>query len=403
MKAERRGATRIEAIRPARIHVPHWPILAMRGLAILGLLVSGYLTILHLRAGASGVIESPFCGAGATINCTSVLGSAYARLFHIPIAGWAAGTYALILLASFLGQSALLVLLCGWTFAFSLYMASLSLFVVKAACVFCMTLYAINIGLLISAVVLARAARLFSGQQTLLTALGYAVLIAGLGWWQSQSAQTVIAETAPIMAPAPAAVDTEFLRYYNSRPLVTLTGQERYTEGPPQALLTISEFVDFRCPQCARARAVLKQLIQGNPNDIRVIFRHYPLDSECNPSITHQIHPASCAASIAAECAGEQGDFWEYADLLFADQKEYTTADLEGFADKLNLDRPRFQACLADGQIKERIKRDIEEADRVGVKATPTLVINGHLIEGIPAPHKLASLITAEKQRLGKK
>jgi uncharacterized membrane protein len=218
----------------------------MRGLAILGLLVSGYLTILHLRAGASGVIESPFCGAGATINCTSVLGSAYARLFHIPIAGWAAGTYALILLASFLGQSALLVLLCGWTFAFSLYMASLSLFVVKAACVFCMTLYAINIGLLISAVVLARAARLFSGQQTLLTALGYAVLIAGLGWWQSQSAQTVIAETAPIMAPAPAAVDTEFLRYYNSRPLVTLTGQERYTEGPPQALLTISEFVDFR-------------------------------------------------------------------------------------------------------------------------------------------------------------
>jgi protein-disulfide isomerase len=148
---------------------------------------------------------------------------------------------------------------------------------------------------------------------------------------------------------------------------------------------------------------VLKQLIQGNPDDIRIIFRHYPLDAECNPSITQQVHPGSCAASTAAECAGEQGKFWEYADLLFADQKEYTKADLESLADKLNLDTPRFQTCLADGQIRERIKRDIEEADRIGVKATPTLIINGHLIEGLPAPNKLASLVTAEKQRLGKK
>jgi protein-disulfide isomerase len=49
------------------------------------------------------------------------------------------------------------------------------------------------------------------------------------------------------------------------------------------------------------------------------------------------------------------------------------------------------------------VRKDIEEAERVGVKATPTLIVNGHLIEGLPTPHKLASLITAEKQRLGKK
>ncbi|MBI3757407.1 MAG: thioredoxin domain-containing protein [Deltaproteobacteria bacterium] len=147
---------------------------------------------------------------------------------------------------------------------------------------------------------------------------------------------------------------------------------------------------------------MLKRLHQGNPNDLRVIFHHYPLDSECNAQITQQVHPASCAASISAECAGEQGKFWEYADLLFADQKEYTKADLEEFAKTLNLDLQRFQTCLTDNQIRERIGKDIAEAERIGIKATPTLIVNGHFIEGIPTPNKLASLITVERQRVGK-
>lgn len=400
VKAERRGATRIEAVRP-RGRPPQWPLLTIRILAVVGLLVSGYLTALHIQAGADGQIEAPFCGTSATINCTSVLGSGYARLFGLPVAGWAAATYALTLLISFLGNFTLLVLLCGWAFAFSLYMAGLSLFVIQAACVFCMTLYIVNIGLIVSAVALARSSVLFTGPQAMFAALGYAVLIAGFAWLQAQSDSPVTTTTTePIIAPA--AVDIEFLRYYNSRPLVTLTGQERHTKGPTQALLTISEFVDFRCPQCARAREVLAQLLTGNPNDIRLIFRHYPLDSECNPQITQQVHPTSCAASIAAECAGEQGQFWEYADSLFTDQKEYTRADFEGYASKLKLDMGRFQSCLDEVNTKDFIRRDIEEAERIGVKATPTLIINGHLIEGLPAPPKLASLITAEKQRLGK-
>lgn len=402
VKVERRGATRIEAVRPRGTHA-RWPLLTIRILAGVGFLVSAYLTILHLRAGVGGVIDAPFCSAGGAINCNAVLGSAYARLLNIPVAGWAAATYAVILLLSLAGPSALLVLLCGWAFAFSLYMAGLSLFIIQSACLFCMTLYVINTGLLVGAVALARSASLLTGQQAFFGSLGYAVLIAGFAWQQSQQAAEVTAETAPVPAPAPAAIDEGFLKFYNSQKLVTLSGAERHTEGPAQALLTVSEFADFRCPQCARARTVLKQLLAGNPNDVRVIFHHYPLDSECNPGMTQQVHAGSCAAAVAAECAGEQGKFWEYADLLFVDQKERTRADLEGLAAKLNLDKDQFQTCLSDGKVKEYIKRDMEEAERIGIKATPTFVINGHFIEGLPAGNKLASLITVEKQRTGKK
>jgi protein-disulfide isomerase/uncharacterized membrane protein len=403
VKTERRGVTRIEALRLNRMPQSRWPLLTIRVLAGIGLLVSAYLTVLHIRAGASGVIEAPFCGAGTVINCTSVLGSAYARLFAMPVAGWAAATYALTLLLSFLGLPALLVLLCGWSFAFSLYMAGLSLFIIKQACLFCMTLYAVNTGLLISAIALARSRSLFTGQQAFFGVVGYAVLIAGFGWTQSQTAAIVTAETAPLPAPTPAAVDEAFLKFYNSQKIVSLTGEERHSKGSSQPLLTVSEFVDFRCPQCARARLTFKQLMEGNPDTIRLIFRHYPLDSSCNPSITQQVHSGSCAASIAAECAGEQSKFWEYADLLFSDQKEYTKAEFSGLAEKLNLDTGRFQACLDDGRVKEYIRKDVEEAERIGIKATPTIIINGHFIEGLPTPQKIASLITVERQRVGKK
>jgi protein-disulfide isomerase len=134
-----------------------------------------------------------------------------------------------------------------------------------------------------------------------------------------------------------------------------------------------------------------------------VIFHHYPLDQECNPTLHSQIHATSCAAAIAAECAGEQGKFWEYADLLFADQSEYTRQELDDFAKKLNLDESRFVACQADSRAKDMIRQDIEDAERIGIKATPTLVVNGRLLDGgVPPLQKLASLITAEKQRTTK-
>jgi protein-disulfide isomerase len=144
---------------------------------------------------------------------------------------------------------------------------------------------------------------------------------------------------------------------------------------------------------------VLKQVLNKNPADVRLVFHHYPLDKECNPTLSQQVHPGSCVASAAAECAGEQGKFWEYADLLFIDQKVYSRQDLETYAGALSLDMSRFNTCLDDGHVKTRIQADIEEAGRVGIKATPTLVVNGHLIEGLPSPDQFATMLALEKKQ----
>src|SRR5713101_8250373 len=95
-KAERRKVIRqdpisllqdgAEATQPTSAVPKRWPLLAIRVLATLGLSIGVYLAILHYRAGADGVIDSPLCGAGTVVNCNAVLGSPYARLFGVPIA-----------------------------------------------------------------------------------------------------------------------------------------------------------------------------------------------------------------------------------------------------------------------------------------------------------------------------
>lgn len=401
-KVERRNVVKVEMPRPATAAQPRWPLWTIRVLAFLGLSIGTYLTVLHYQAGTGGVIDSPFCGVGTTINCNAVLGSPYARLFGLPVALWAAAAYAAVLLVSFLGQMGLLVMLCGWAFAFSVYMAGLSLLVIKYACLLCISLYAINTGLLLSAIVLARSSAALSLRQAAYSVVGCAVLVIGIGWWQSQAAATV-APVMPVATQSQTKADAEFVRYYNNLPLVTLSGAERHVKGPTQATVTITEFVDFRCPQCARASVVLPQFLAQYPNDVRIIFRHYPLDQDCNPDLTRPVHPGSCAAAFAAECAGEQGKFWEYANLLFADQKEYTRQDLETYAGAVSLDVGRFQACMADGRMQGVVRMDVDEARGINIKATPSLVINGHLIEGLPSPQQLVTVLNLEKQHVAQK
>ncbi len=115
------------------------------------------------------------------------------------------------------------------------------------------------------------------------------------------------------------------------------------------------------------------------------------------------MHAASCLASYAAECASEQGKFWEFADRLFGDQqREFSRPDLEVHAQTVGLDVNSFNTCMNSGQTKGIVRQDLEEGIRVDVKATPTLIINGRVVEGLPTPEQFDTIIAIEKQRVRK-
>jgi protein-disulfide isomerase len=147
----------------------------------------------------------------------------------------------------------------------------------------------------------------------------------------------------------------------------------RATKGSPFAAVTVEEYGDFQCPACGRAAAYIKQSNLHEKYGERVQWKyfHFPLIS---------IHPFAFNAAMAAECANDQGKFWEYHDTLFADQDKLRKSDLDTHAQELGLDTELFGACFKSRAKSETIRGDITQGERKGVQSTPTFFLNGELV-----------------------
>ena len=127
-----------------------------------------------------------------------------------------------------------------------------------------------------------------------------------------------------------------------------------------------------------------------------MILRHYPLDQECNPTLSQQVHPSSCAASVAAECAGEQGKFWEFHDALFQRQSELGPALYDDVAKKLGIDLDRFHASIQSHRHAAQIQSDMSAGSALGAQGTPTFFINGKKLVGAQPLDRFKQVIDAE-------
>jgi protein-disulfide isomerase len=158
--------------------------------------------------------------------------------------------------------------------------------------------------------------------------------------------------------------------------------------GPNDAAVTIVEFSDFECPFCGRFRVeTFDALIEQYDGQIRFVYRDFPLSS---------IHPNAQKAAEAAECADEQGQFWEMHDLIFANQTNMGVSALSGFATELELDEEAFDECLNSGQYTEEVLADFQEGQAYGVTGTPTFFINGVRLVGAQPLSAFQAIIDQE-------
>lgn len=147
---------------------------------------------------------------------------------------------------------------------------------------------------------------------------------------------------------------------------------DRPRRGPENAPVEIIEFSDFECPYCARGAATIDQVVERYGDKVSVVFRHYPLP----------FHPNAPLAAQAASCAGEQGKFYAYHDLLFANVKALGPDDLVRYAERLNLKKTAFQACLDAGRHEKTVEQDLAAGTALGVSGTPAFFINGRPLLG---------------------
>ncbi len=158
--------------------------------------------------------------------------------------------------------------------------------------------------------------------------------------------------------------------------------------GPKDAPVTIVEFSDFQCPYCGRFhKDTYEQLRKNYEGKIRFVYRDFPILS---------LHPYAEVSAQAADCANEQGKYWEYHDLLLSNQDKYLPADLTNFASQLNLDGTAFTTCISTGRYKQEIAKDVQDGESYGVTGTPTFFINGQALVGAQPYTVFASAIDAE-------
>jgi protein-disulfide isomerase len=141
--------------------------------------------------------------------------------------------------------------------------------------------------------------------------------------------------------------------------------------GPADAKVTLVEFSDFECSECARGFPLSTHIRNVYGRDVRFVFRQFPLRS--NP----HAHLAA-EASLAAQA---QGKFWEYHDILFSNQHDLSRAALERYAQAAGLDLPRFRRALDQAQFAAAVDRDLELGRRVSVKDLPALFVNGRHVD----------------------
>lgn len=160
--------------------------------------------------------------------------------------------------------------------------------------------------------------------------------------------------------------------------------------GKQDAPITIIEYSDFNCAYCAQVQQTLSQLFIEYPDQIRLVWKSLQVK---------QLHPTAEAAALAALCAGEQDKFWEYHDLLFENQDDFTKDMLITFAEKLGLNTDNFANCLESETMLPRIKKTIQEAEDLNITGTPHFYINQQEITGAADLEEFERIIDVELER----
>ena len=160
-------------------------------------------------------------------------------------------------------------------------------------------------------------------------------------------------------------------------------------KGNASGRITVIEFVDYECPHCKHAQALMRQVVEEYPKDIKMYFKHFPLSSHANARL----------AAEGAVAAHKQGKFWPFNEKVWANSENLTPAVLEKAAKEVGLDVARWRADIESDAVKGQVQADKSEGNDLGILATPSIYINGRKYED---PLEIASFKDWIDEELGR-
>jgi uncharacterized membrane protein/predicted DsbA family dithiol-disulfide isomerase len=349
--------------------------------AAVGLLTTAAALVLRAETArhvATGAASS--CRISETLDCDKVQASDHGRTFGVSLSVLGAAAALILVLwvwaARATGSGALLVaagLLALFNACYALYSAYVSWFVVGALCPYCIVMQA---GFLALAAVVLPAAWRARGDARLDPApLLRAALLAGIVVVPAVAADAYVTEHA------------ELRRHFtfDVEPSVRLDLTDTFSMGPADARLTAVVYFDLGCPHCKKCYFSARYLLDRYPRDIRFVFKHYPLDRECVPSLPATAHHNACRAAAAAQAADTLGKGAEAMAFLFGPEREgaaeLTSSRIEELGGKLGLDHDRWRDLMQAPAVLARRDRDIAELEALKISTVPRVFLNGRVVD----------------------
>lgn len=160
--------------------------------------------------------------------------------------------------------------------------------------------------------------------------------------------------------------------------------------GNPNASVILVEFADYQCPFCkifheGAEKEIINQYVKTGK--AKLVYRDFPLSF---------VHPVAEKSAQAANCANEQGKFWEYHSLLYKNQGELSLSNLKFWAGRMGLDQNRFNSCLDSDKYAKEVAKDLAEGGKAGIEGTPSTFVNGRLIKGAVSFSEIQKVIEEE-------
>jgi uncharacterized membrane protein/protein-disulfide isomerase len=364
-------------------------------LALAGFANSVYLAIAHYRVHTDLGYES-FCAISRSVNCDTVSQSLYSIFLGVPVPIWGIFGYGFfILLMGWKKHAkerrlwALLFLLSSGFSLYSVLLAYISSFLIHSYCLMCIVGYGISF-LLVYYVWLIRkrfeAPVLLSGVKS------------DIRWLRQRKKTTLpfflfFGSVAIMMM-------LYFPAYWISTPPANSDAIPRgITEegypwiGAANPRLTISEFSDYRCFQCKKMHIYLRKLVLANPDNIRLIHRHFPMDHEFNPLVKEPYHVGAGKLSLLSILASQQGKFWEMNDLLYGLERNNSEINVIKLAEECRMETTGMPQAIYMPDITRQLMLDIYEGIKLGIDKTPGYLIDGKVYTAYIPPSVLKVFI----------
>ncbi|HEX5475763.1 MAG TPA: vitamin K epoxide reductase family protein [Vicinamibacterales bacterium] len=389
----------------------------LAGFALLGLAASSTALWVHYHLLTTPNYSS-FCDVNGTVNCSDAYLSRYGTVGGVPVALFGVLFFAFVLVLVWASRASrpAAEAVAGYLFALStvglavvLYLGYASFFILHAVCLLCVTTYVAVVAVFIisggaSSLPMSslprRAARDLRTVMLSPIALAIAVLFVGgsaaaIAMFPRDASAAARSAQQPQAQPLSAAQQSQLARWWDMQEKVNMPFSNDGTK------VLVVKFSDFQCPACAETYFAYQGIFgqyKNRPSDLRFVLKHFPLNPECNATVTNMVHPAACAAAAAGVMALAKGQatFDKLEDWFFVNQQKLSpatarqaAADVAGITD-YDAQYPR---------AIQQVKTDASIGGVLGVKSTPTFFINGRRIVGGVEPRVLQAIIDLELSR----